>query len=149
MDELTERIAGSTVILTDLQLPTAGTGGRPALSDVFLIYGCTVAEHDERLRQLLDQLVKHNATVRQDKCVIGVPEVIFNAHRVSAVGIRPLTSNVETIPAAIPVPINTKNLFYGSFVRHLTISSLFKTAEICSKRILSGTVSHHYSPTPH
>jgi len=69
-------------------------------------YGRTVAKHDERL---LDRLVKYNATVRQDKCVIGVPEVDFNGHCVSAAGIRSLTSHVEAIQA-IPVPINTKQL---------------------------------------
>jgi len=58
---------------------------------------------------VLDRLLKFNATVRQDKCVIGVPEVDFNGHHVSAAGIRPLTSNVEAIQA-IPVPIDTKQL---------------------------------------
>ena len=45
----------------------------------------------------MDQLAKYDATVRQDKCLIGVPEVDFNGHRLSAAGSRPLTSNVEAI----------------------------------------------------
>jgi len=43
------------------------------------------------------------------KCLIGVPEVDCNGHRVSAAGIRPLTSNVKAIQAIL-VPINTKQL---------------------------------------
>ena len=38
-----------------------------------------------------------DATVRQDKCLIGKAEVDFNGHRLSAAGSRPLTSNVEAI----------------------------------------------------
>jgi hypothetical protein len=86
-----------------------GLEGCVSILDDILIYGRTIAEHDERLRRMLDQLVKDNATVRHDKCVIGVPEVDFNGHRLSAAGIRPLTSNVEAIQV-IPVPINAKQL---------------------------------------
>ena len=39
-------------------------------------------EHDKRLR-----LQKYGATVRVDKCAIGVPEVEFNGHLLSAAGI--------------------------------------------------------------
>jgi len=55
----------------------------------------TVAEHDERFSHMLDQLVKYNAIVLQDKCVIGVPEVDFKDHRLTPACIRPLTSNVD------------------------------------------------------
>ena len=65
--------------------------------DDISIYGRTVAEHDERLRRVLDRLARYNATVRQDKCLIGMPEVDFNGHRLSAAGIRPLTSYVKAI----------------------------------------------------
>jgi len=61
------------------------------------IYGRTVVEHDQRLCQVLDRLVKYNATVRRDTCVIGVLEVDYNGHRLSAAGIHPLTLNVEAI----------------------------------------------------
>jgi len=65
-----------------------GLEGCVSILDDILIYGRTVAEHDERLHRVLDRLVKYNAMVRQDKCVIGVPEVDFNGHCVSAAGIR-------------------------------------------------------------
>jgi len=116
MDELTERIAGSTVfskvdlLWGYLQLELAedrryltsfvthegvyrfhslpfglasgpsafhqvvrkildGLDGCVSILDDILIYGRTIAEHDERLHRVLDQLVKYNATVRQDKLI--------------------------------------------------------------------------------
>jgi len=97
--------------------------------DEILIYCHTVAEHDERLHRVLDQLVKDNATVRQDKCIIGVPEVNFNGHRVLAAAVRPLTSNVEAIQA-IPVPINMKQLLRFVFTASYYLKFVPDFAEI-------------------
>jgi len=60
-----------------------------SILDDILIYDRSVAE---RLRRVLDRLVKYNAMVRQDKWLIGVPEIDFNGHRVSVAGIRALIS---------------------------------------------------------
>lgn len=79
------------------------------LLDDILIHARTVTEHDERLRQVLARLQHYNATVRASKCVLGVPEVEFNGHIVSANGIRPLQSNVQGI-VDIPTPTNAKQL---------------------------------------
>jgi hypothetical protein len=65
--------------------------------------------HDERLRRLLDRLVKFNATIRRDKCQIGQSVVEFNGHRVSAAGILPLQSNVAAI-IDMPTPLNQRQL---------------------------------------
>lgn len=72
------------------------------LDDIF-IYGRTVAEHDARLRAVLDLLQQHNCTVNLQKCVIGVREVEFNGHVISAMGARPLISHVDAI-VRLPVP---------------------------------------------
>jgi hypothetical protein len=66
-------------------------------------------EHDERLRCMLDHLVKFNATIRRDKCQVGQSVVEFNGHRVSAAGIMPLQSNVAAI-IDMPSPLNQRQL---------------------------------------
>ena len=65
--------------------------------DDILVYGRDMAEHDFRLRQVLQRLADCNANLRVDKCVYGKPEVDFNDHTVSAAGIGPLQSNVDAI----------------------------------------------------
>ena len=90
---------------TSLQENSSGSRRCTNILDDNLVYGRTIAEHDERLRRVLDRLVKYNATVRRDKCVIGVTEVDFNGHHISASGIQPLQSNVEAIQK-IYVPVD-------------------------------------------
>jgi len=75
--------------------------GCVSILDCILIYGRTIAEHDERLHRVLDRLVKYKLRqVRHRRTGSD-----FNDHRVSAADIRPLTFNVETIQA-IPVHAN-------------------------------------------
>jgi hypothetical protein len=77
--------------------------------DDLLIWGRDMAEHDARLRNVLDRLAKYGATLRVEKCVLGQPEVDFNGHRVSANGVRPLQSNVAALKR-IPPPTNQRQL---------------------------------------
>jgi hypothetical protein len=86
-----------------------GLPGCTNILDDILIFGRDTADHDAKLRQVLQRLEKHNATVRPDKCQIGKLEVDFNGHRISAEGIRPLQSNVEGL-LGIPTPTNQKQL---------------------------------------
>ena len=78
-----------------------------------------MAEHDRNLHGVLSRLAKYNATVRVDKCVIGQPEVEFNGHLISADGLRPLQSNVDSI-LRIPVPVNQRQL-----LRYLCTASYY------------------------
>jgi hypothetical protein len=86
-----------------------GLEGCENILDDILIHGNGMKEHDDRLRCVLRRLVKYNATVRVDKCVVGKSEVDFNGHRVSAEGVRPLQSNVDAI-LKMPVPTDQKHL---------------------------------------
>ena len=79
------------------------------LLDDILVHGRTVAEHDERLRTVLQRLADHDCTVNSTKCVIGAPELNFNGHRISAAGVQPLTSHVDAI-LSMPEPRNRKEL---------------------------------------
>jgi len=71
-----------------------------------LVGGRGAAQHDQQLRRVLERLVQHNATVRQDKCIFVVE---FNGHRICASGLQPLISNVDAI-LRIPVPVEPKHL---------------------------------------
>jgi hypothetical protein len=106
--------------LSETSPPTNETR-RPTLDDI-LCYGRDMAEHDTRLRAILDRLAKYGATLRVDKCVLDQPEVDFNGHRVSANGVRPLQSNVEALER-IPTPTNRQQL--SSFVGAATYYSRF------------------------
>ena len=57
-----------------------GLDGCVSILDDILVYGRSKAEHDERLRRMLDRLVQYNATINRGKCFISVPEVEFNGH---------------------------------------------------------------------
>ena len=75
-----------------------------------LVYGRSMAEqHEERLRRVLDRPVQYNAILNHGKCVIGVPEVEFNGHRVSGTGVKPLSFNVAAI-LSIPVLVDARQL---------------------------------------
>jgi Reverse transcriptase (RNA-dependent DNA polymerase) len=82
--------------------------GCTSILDDILCWGSSIEEHDTRLRSFLSRLADHGATLRVDKCKIGHPQVEFNGHLISAVGIRPLHSNVEGI-VRMPVPIISVN----------------------------------------
>ena len=86
-----------------------GLPGCASILDDILVFGTDMADHDRKLRAVLNRLSQFNATVRVDKCVIGKPEVEFNGHVISASGIRPLQSNVDGI-LRIPTPTNQKEL---------------------------------------
>jgi hypothetical protein len=104
--------------------------GCVSILDDILIYCRTVAEHDKRLRHVLERLAKYNPTVHRDKCIICVPEVDFNGHRLTAAGIRPLHSNVEAI-RAMPVPLNATQLLQLVCTAAYYLKFVPDFAEIC------------------
>jgi hypothetical protein len=124
-----------------------GLEGCTNILDDILVYGRNVAEHDERLRRVLDRLVEYNATVRRDKCVVGAAAVDFNGHHISASGVRPLLSNVEAIQN-IPVPTDQKQLlrFVGMASYYLKFISGF--AELCEplRRLMKADAVWNWSP---
>ena len=54
-----------------------------------LVYGRTVAEHDENLYELFKVIVENGMTLNQDKCFFSENEVEFLGYVVSSEGIRP------------------------------------------------------------
>ena len=67
--------------------------------DDVLIMSKSPEEHVLHLREVLSRLAKHGIVLNGEKCVLGVPEVQFLGHMVSARGIIPLPEKVAAIRA--------------------------------------------------
>ena len=73
----------------------------PYLDDIML-FGKTQEELNQTLIRALAILRKYNLKLRSHKCLIGVQQVNYLGHEISAEGCRPGTDNVKTISQAIP-----------------------------------------------
>jgi hypothetical protein len=124
-----------------------GLEGCVSILDDILVFGSSMAEHDENLRRVLDRLVKYNATIRRDKCVIGAAEVDFNGHRVSGSGIKPLVSNVAAI-LNIPVPVDAKQLMRFICTASYYMKFIPGFEDLCEplRRLLKADVEWNWSP---
>lgn len=104
---------------------TAGLDGVVNLLDDLLIHGRTRQEHDRRLKAVLQRLSDHHATVNADKTVLGAAELDFDGFRISADGVRPMTSHTKAL-RELKAPANEKEVrsflgatgFYMKFVPH-------------------------------
>ena len=102
-----------------------GIPGPKNLLDDIGICGRTLPEHNERLRHVLQRLEQYGATINEKKSVLGVTEMDFVGHHISAKGVSPLQSNVQDI-LAIAEPENLKQLqsflgaanYYHKFIPH-------------------------------
>ena len=66
------------------------------LDDV-LVASATPEEHVQHLEQTLQRLEQHGLVLNGEKCVLGVAEVEYLGHVVSARGIRPMPDRVQAI----------------------------------------------------
>jgi len=66
-------------------------------------------EHADHLREVLQRLEEHGLVLNGEKCMLGVSEVEYLGHVVSATGVRPLLNKVEAI-SQFPRPANSKSL---------------------------------------
>jgi len=95
----------------------------------------------------LQRLEEHGLVLNGEKCVLGVSEVEYLGHVVSATGVRPLPDRVEAI-GQFPRPANSKSLqrflgmlnFYRSLVRGSarTLKPLTDAYLAAAKRNWSG-----------
>ena len=81
-------------ILKDI---TRGLDGCVNLLDNILVHAKDRAEHDKRLRAVLQRLSDHRATVNADKSVLEADVVDFDGLRFSANGISPIDSHTTVI----------------------------------------------------
>uniref|UniRef100_A0A7M5X7U7 Reverse transcriptase domain-containing protein n=1 Tax=Clytia hemisphaerica TaxID=252671 RepID=A0A7M5X7U7_9CNID len=99
--------------------------------DDFLVYGKNVQEHDENLDRLFKKLEEYNVTLNEQKCKFRRSEVEFLGHLISAEGIKPLASKIESI-IEFPTPtcITELRSFFGMAQQLARFSPKFsKTAE--------------------
>lgn len=102
----------------------SGLEGVQCFLDDILIGGRTVAEHDDRLRRVLQRIQDDGLRLNADKCAFRVKEVRYLGYRINKDGVRPLAEKVEAIKKA-PEPTNKKELqsflgalnFYGRFLK--------------------------------
>ena len=98
--------------------------------DDILVASSSPAEHRQHLQEIFTRLTQYGIRVNHSKCILGVPEVDFLGHHVSAAGIAPLPSRVAEI-RNFPTPRTERQLrkfigmvtFYHRFIpaasRHL------------------------------
>lgn len=65
--------------------------------DDIVVFGCSEAEHEMRLKQVLQVLKDNNILLNDSKCCYGVKQIEFLGHQLSAEGIKPLDKYVKTI----------------------------------------------------
>ena len=80
-----------------------------AYIDDLLIASASPEEHKTHLRQVLQRLSDQGMVMNPAKCVLGVPELDFLGHRVSAQGIQPLEGKVSVI-RDFPQPVSLRKL---------------------------------------
>jgi hypothetical protein len=77
--------------------------------DDVLVASCTHEEHVQDLRHVLERFQQHGLVLNMEKCEVGVAELDYLGHRISASGIRPIASRVEAL-AKYPQPVTVCQL---------------------------------------
>ena len=121
------------------------------LDDV-ICFDRSLAEHNDRLRTVLDRFRQHNLRVKLDKCRFAETKVAFLGHTVSNEGISPDPYKVEVIQNII-APACLKELrslfrashllppFYCEFATIAALMLTKLTTKAASKTPLSGETS--------
>ena len=65
--------------------------------DDILVYGSTTAEHDSRLRAVLERIRVSGLTLNKDKCIFGVSSVNFLGHKIDQTGVKPDPQKITAI----------------------------------------------------
>jgi hypothetical protein len=87
--------------------------------DDVLIYGTTKAEHDHRLRTVLQRLRDAGFVLSEAKCQYSQPSVVFLGHQISGSAIRPDPSKVAALQAMRPPTNITEHRGLMGFINFL------------------------------
>jgi len=109
--------------------------------DDILVASATPEEHVEHLTEVLARLERHGLVLNGEKCVLGVAEVEYLGHSVSASGIKPLPARVQAI-RDFPRPQSTPQLqsflgmanFYRRFVPAAAAVLKPLTDQLCGEK---------------
>ena len=102
--------------------------------DDILVASLSCEEHHQHLTLLFDTLEESGLIVNPDKCVLGVEELEFFGHQVTATGLSPLQENLAAIQSFPQlqtvgelIRFNGMVNFYNRFMPHasLTMTPLF------------------------
>ncbi|PNF18074.1 hypothetical protein B7P43_G03322 [Cryptotermes secundus] len=77
--------------------------------DDIVVFGETLQVHNEKLREVLGRMRKHNLKLQPDKCEFLRKEVAFLGHVITKDGVRPDERKVEAV-RNFPVPTCTRTL---------------------------------------
>ena len=96
--------------------------------DDILVASSSREEHLQHLTILFNTLEESGLIVNPDKCVLGVSELEFLGHRVTAAGLEPLPEKVDAVQA-FPLPQTAGELmrfngminFYNRFMPHVSL----------------------------
>ena len=93
------------------------TGTRSVYLDDIVIYAKSLADHNGKLREILDRLRTHQLKLQPDKCEFLRTEVNYLGHQITESGVRPDPQKVAVIEQ-FPTPTNVKSLktFCGMIV---------------------------------
>jgi hypothetical protein len=103
--------------------------------DDIVIYARSLAEHDVKLRELLDRLRTYKLKMQPEKCEFLRKEVSYLSHQITEAGVRPDPQNIAAIER-FPTPTNPKQLkvfcgmisYYRRFIPNCSriVSPLYK-----------------------
>lgn len=74
-----------------------GSQGVTTLVDDILVYGKTREEHDANLRNVLTRSREKGVKLNSNKLAVGLPEVPYFGHILSADGLKPESSKIAAI----------------------------------------------------
>jgi len=77
--------------------------------DDIVLYANSLADHDKKLREVLERLRKHNLKLQPDKCEFLKKDVVYLGHKISEHGVEPDARKLEVIEQ-FPPPKTAKQL---------------------------------------
>jgi hypothetical protein len=110
--------------------------------DDVLIYGTTKAEHDQRLRTVLQRLRDAGFALSEAKCQYSQPSVVFLGHLISGTAIRPDPSKVAALQAMRPPTNISEHRGLMGFINFLAQYVPHFSAVTEPLRRLQSTKSH-------
>ncbi len=76
--------------------------------DDILVWGTTTEEHDQRLKKTFQWCQEISLTFNETKCEFGTTEVVYIGHKLTAQGVKPDESEVDSISKMPPTHLQER-----------------------------------------